>query len=95
MLALIVALILWKRKLEGRPTVIYVDNNSARDIVISASARSPIPSKLLEVFLEVEERCSIARGLLEFLHRQILRTCHPVNSKMNLLFSVRRCQPNA
>ena len=59
MLAMLVALSLWHESLEGRPTVFYVDNNSARDILISARARSDVPSKLLEVFLELEEDYSV------------------------------------
>ena len=56
MLAMIVALALWGNKIEGHPVVFYVDNNSARDIVISGCARSAIPSKLLEVFLSCNGR---------------------------------------
>ena len=59
MLAVIVALVLWQKKIEGRPVVFYVDNNSARDIIISGCARSAIPSKSLEVFLALEEECCV------------------------------------
>ena len=42
LLAVVCALKLWNNVLSGSSTVIYVDNNSARDVAISRSARSEV-----------------------------------------------------
>ena len=59
MLALLVSLMLWKDIVRGAPIVFFINNNSARDITISGSARSKMPSQLLEVFLSYEDQASI------------------------------------
>ena len=51
-LAIIVCLKLWRRLLLNRPCVIYVDNNSARDIAIAGSARTSREESWLAFFLE-------------------------------------------
>ena len=54
MLALLVSLMLWKDIVRGAPVDFFIDNNSAKDIAISGSARSKMPSQLLEVFLSYD-----------------------------------------
>ena len=55
LLALIVSFVLWKNLLCNSPVVFYVDNNSARDIAISANSRSKIIASLVEQLLSVED----------------------------------------
>ena len=43
LIAVIVAVKLWKDDLLDRPVVIFVDNNSARDVAVSGSARTVTP----------------------------------------------------
>ena len=57
LLAIIVCLKLWKKILKGRPCVIYVDNNSARDVSISGSARSAPGDLLVLILLAAEDAC--------------------------------------
>ena len=57
LLAIIVCLKLWRRALKGRPCVIYVDNNSARDVSISGSARSAPGDLLVLILLASEDAC--------------------------------------
>ena len=54
LLAVVCALKLWSRVIDGSPTVIYVDNNSARDVAISGSARSEAACSLLDILLQEE-----------------------------------------
>lgn len=42
-LAIIVALQIWRDRISNRPVVIFVDNNSARDVAVSGSARTKVP----------------------------------------------------
>ena len=55
LLALIVAFILWRNILRNSPVVFYVDNNSARDVAISANSRSALIAGLVEQLLKVED----------------------------------------
>ena len=59
MLAMLVSLRLWCDIIRGAPTVFFVDNNAARDIAMSGSARSCIPAQLIELFLMYEDNASI------------------------------------
>ena len=59
MLALAVALNVWLDELRGCPVVFFVDNNSVRDIAISANAKASIARRLLEDFLQKEHGASI------------------------------------
>ena len=58
LLALVVAARKWGPSLFAKPVMFYVDNNSTRDVAISASARTCIPSSLLEQLVHAEERLS-------------------------------------
>ena len=49
--ALICATRQWKGLLSGKPTLFFVDNNSARDVTISGAALSPIANKLFDMLL--------------------------------------------
>ena len=53
--ALLVAMFAWREALAHKPVVFFVDNNAARDICISARARSPRAEALLSVLLGLEE----------------------------------------
>ena len=59
MLAVVVCLKLWKSFLKRRPCVIFIDNNSARDVAISGSARTFPGTKLISVLLETEDSCGV------------------------------------
>ena len=59
MLAMLVSLRLWGDIIRGAPTVFFIDNNAARDITISGSARSCVPGQLIELFLMYEDNASI------------------------------------
>eukprot|EP00438_Fugacium_kawagutii_P025712 Skav210468 [mRNA] locus=scaffold737:33999:35231:+ [translate_table: standard] len=54
LLALIAAVALWKRFIQGSLVVCYIDNNSARDVAISASARNSCANNLLDKLVAVE-----------------------------------------
>ena len=58
MLAVVVCLKLRKSFLKRRPCVIFIDNNSARDVAISGSARTFPGTKLISV-LETEDSCGV------------------------------------
>eukprot|EP00435_Cladocopium_sp_Y103_P054817 s1566_g18.t1 len=55
LLAVIVAFSLWKNLLANSPVVFFVDNNSARDVAISANSRSRLIAGLVEQLLKAEE----------------------------------------
>ena len=55
LLALIVSFVLWRNIVSCAPVVFYVDNNSARDVAISASGRSKLIAGLIEQLLKVED----------------------------------------
>ena len=58
-LAIIVCLKLWSRFLKSRPCVIFVDNNSARDIAIAGNARTSPWRELVGCLLRSEDSCSL------------------------------------
>jgi hypothetical protein len=58
-LAVIVALQIWKEEIADRPIVIFVDNNSAKDVAISGSARTKTPLMLVSLLLTLEDEISI------------------------------------
>ena len=55
LLALLVALIVWRKQLRNRPCVAYIDNNSTRDVSISGSARTEPGRSLVSQLLEAED----------------------------------------
>ena len=55
LLALLVALIVWRKFLRHRPRVAYIDNNSTRDVSISGSARTKPGKSLVAQLLEAED----------------------------------------
>ena len=57
--AAILAMVLWREELCGRSVVCYVDNNSARDVLISGVARNRVAMALTKLYLTVESlsRC--------------------------------------
>ena len=59
LLACIAAIILWRCRIKHRPIVAYVDNNSARDVVISGKARNSIGRRLISLLLAVEDVAGI------------------------------------
>jgi hypothetical protein len=58
LLALIVSFVLWRNLVCNSPVVFYVDNNSARDVAISANSRSKLIAGLVEQLLKVENTSS-------------------------------------
>ena len=48
------AVIAWQKLLVNTPLVIFIDNNSCRDVLISSKGRSPLMRKLLAHYLKVE-----------------------------------------
>ena len=52
LLALLVALIVWRKFLRHRPCVAYIDNTSTRDVSISGSARNQPGRSLVAQLLE-------------------------------------------
>ena len=58
LLALIVSFILWKNLICNAPVVFFVDNNSARDVAISANSRSKTIEAFVEQLLRVEDMAS-------------------------------------
>jgi len=59
MLALLVALTLWKKHIRNRPVVGYIDNNSTRDVCISGSARTSPGKELISSILHLEDELSL------------------------------------
>lgn len=55
LLALLVALIVWRKFLRHRPCVAYIDNTSTRDVSISGSARNQPGRSLVAQLLEAED----------------------------------------
>ena len=51
---IVVAFVLWKDWLRGRPAVFYIDNNSARDVSISGVSRNEVGKALASLLLTVE-----------------------------------------
>ncbi|CAE7241857.1 unnamed protein product [Symbiodinium sp. CCMP2592] len=51
---IVVAYVLWKDWLRGKPAVIFVDNNSARDVSISGTSRNDVGKSLASLLLTVE-----------------------------------------
>ena len=58
-LAIVICLKLWRRFIKNRPCVVYVDNNSARDIAIAGNARTSPGDKLVAHLLRAEDSCNI------------------------------------
>eukprot|EP00438_Fugacium_kawagutii_P010313 Skav234595 [mRNA] locus=scaffold540:38875:40689:- [translate_table: standard] len=54
LLALITAVTVWKSFIGGSLVVCYIDNNSARDVAISASARNSCANNLLDKLIAIE-----------------------------------------
>ena len=50
----IIAFVLWRSWLKGRPIVFYIDNNSARDVAISGVSRNRVGKSLAALLLTVE-----------------------------------------
>ena len=55
LLAVVVATSRWATTLKHKPIVYCIDNNGARDVAISAKARSAVASLLLERLLKLED----------------------------------------
>ena len=58
LLALVVAMSQWSPVFQGRPVVYFVDNNSARDVAISGSARNQSANIMIDALLRVEAESS-------------------------------------
>lgn len=59
LLAVVLAIILWSGVLRCSQTLVYVDNNAARDVVISGCARNEAASILIEKLLAAENEASL------------------------------------
>ena len=53
-LAVSCATLTWRDQLRNAPLVLFIDNNSCRDVLISAKGRSPLMRKLLSHYLKNE-----------------------------------------
>ncbi|CAE7283274.1 unnamed protein product [Symbiodinium sp. CCMP2592] len=51
---IVIAYVFWKDWLRGKPAVIFVDNNSARDVSISGTSRNDVGKSLASLLLTVE-----------------------------------------
>ena len=58
MVAVILAILLWMERIRNAMVLCFIDNNSARDIAISASSRSGFSMALVEMLLQSEHRGS-------------------------------------
>ena len=58
LLALVVAMSQWSPIFQGCPVVFFVDNNSARDVAISGSARNQTANIMIDALLRVEAESS-------------------------------------
>ena len=61
LVAIIVAITIWGDVVSSCPCLIFVDNNSARDVAISGRGRSSPADALVGVLLQVEDSLSITR----------------------------------
>ena len=48
------AVVAWQKLVKNIPLVLFIDNNSCRDVLIAAKGRSPLMRKLLAHYLKVE-----------------------------------------
>ena len=59
LLALLLGMSLWKKKLRGRPCVCYVDNNATRDVSIAGKARTQPGLSLVMDLLRLEDEVGL------------------------------------
>ena len=59
LLALLVGMAIWKKKLRNRPCVCYVDNNATRDVAIAGKARTQPGLNLVTELLRLEDEVCI------------------------------------
>ena len=59
LLTVLVAMLVWSDRIASRPVVFYIDNNGARDVAISGSARSEVGLQLVTGLLALEDKLSI------------------------------------
>ena len=59
LLALVLCVKIWKKALCNKPCVMYVDNNSTRDVSISGSARTHPGSLLVDLLLQQEDSACV------------------------------------
>ena len=59
MLAMVLAMKVWQPYIGHKPVLIFIDNNSARDVAISGKARGPVAAKLIEFLLHLEDEAAI------------------------------------
>jgi hypothetical protein len=59
MLAMILAIKVWQPFIGHKPVLVFIDNNSARDVAISAKARGKVAASMVEFLLHLEDEASI------------------------------------
>ena len=59
MLAMVLAIQVWRPFIGHKPVLVFIDNNSTRDVAISAKARGKVASNLVEFLLRLEDEASI------------------------------------
>ena len=59
LLALLVGLMIWKKKLRHKPCVCYVDNNATRDVPIAGKARTQPGLALVTELLQLEDEVGL------------------------------------
>lgn len=59
LLALVLCVRMWRKLIQNRPCVMYVDNNGTRDVAISGSARTFPGSSLVAALLSQEDAACV------------------------------------
>ena len=59
MLAMVLAIKVWQPYIGHKPVLVFIDNNSTRDVAISGKARGKVAASLIEFLLHLEDEASI------------------------------------
>ena len=59
LLAMVVAMSVWRPYIAHCPLLVFIDNNSVRDVAISGKARSGAAVKMVEYLLQLEDKSSV------------------------------------
>ena len=59
MLAMVLAIKVWQPYIGHKPVLVFIDNNSTRDVAISGKARGNVAAKMIEFLLHLEDEASI------------------------------------
>jgi hypothetical protein len=59
LLAMVLAIKVWQPFVGRAPLLVFIDNNSARDVAISGKARGGVATKMVEFLLHLEDEASV------------------------------------